>query len=379
MANVKNTPKDALETSAGKHLMDGIEFPDVLKKMKDPTSKDNKPGHPVPSVNAVQQTLGGVAQERDAAYEALEEAKATIETQSDQLERFKRERESGDTVQSMPTDLFVASFLHDRISIFDDESDDLEENDSFASLIKNIEANGQETPILARPHPEIEGRYQIAYGHRRHAACEELGREVKARIKNLTDDEMIKAQNSENQVRAGLSFLEEGLLFLNLLKEKEYNHAKIARVTGSSQTKVAKALSIIQKLPNEEILREIGKAKDIGRPRWNKLSKLCEQNEAVKEALAKLVETDTFKSVPTGKPRFEVFMTTAMEAAALTPADVKAKPGDTVFGNNEMTLRKTRKSVVFEISKEEHPALASYFETHGDDVLEFVREKMSMN
>src|SRR5690606_3038745 len=44
---------------------------------------------------------------------------------------------------------------------------------SFEALKLSIEERGQEIPILVREHPDVPGRYQSAYGHRRVRRSEE--------------------------------------------------------------------------------------------------------------------------------------------------------------------------------------------------------------
>ena len=49
-----------------------------------------------------------------------------------------------------------------------------------AQLAASIKAYGQQVPVLLRPHPEAQGRFQIVYGRRRLRALRGLGQPVKA-------------------------------------------------------------------------------------------------------------------------------------------------------------------------------------------------------
>ena len=80
-----------------------------------------------------------------------------------------------------------------------------------SDFIDAIRITGQQVPILVRPHPEIEGRYQIAYGHRRARAARELGRPVRAVVRQMSDAELVVAQGQENSARRDLSFIERAL------------------------------------------------------------------------------------------------------------------------------------------------------------------------
>ena len=54
--------------------------------------------------------------------------------------------------------LIDASFVRDRLE---------EDPKEFAELLEAIRDRGQDTPILVRPHPQIQGRYMVVFGHRR--------------------------------------------------------------------------------------------------------------------------------------------------------------------------------------------------------------------
>src|SRR6218665_3697961 len=62
-------------------------------------------------------------------------------------------------IHELDTSLIDDSFVRDRLGEIE-----LSEDDPF---VQSIADNGQEVPILVRPHPKVKGRYQVAYGHRR--------------------------------------------------------------------------------------------------------------------------------------------------------------------------------------------------------------------
>ena len=97
-------------------------------------------------------------------------------------------------------------------SPFPDRLTDAASEEAILTLRQSIEERGQEIPILVRPHPEIEGRYQIAYGHRRFKAISGIaGKLVRAVVRKLTDAELVQAQGVENSDRQDLSFIERVL------------------------------------------------------------------------------------------------------------------------------------------------------------------------
>uniref|UniRef100_UPI001D0E2864 ParB/RepB/Spo0J family partition protein n=1 Tax=Klebsiella pneumoniae TaxID=573 RepID=UPI001D0E2864 len=76
-------------------------------------------------------------------------------------------------------------------------------------------------PILVRPHPTIDGRYQVAYGHRRLVAVRQLGFKVKAVIRELSDDQLVVSQGQENNARTNLSYIERAL-FASRLEDRSF-------------------------------------------------------------------------------------------------------------------------------------------------------------
>lgn len=67
---------------------------------------------------------------------------------------------------------------------------------------------GIRNPPLVRPHPEMEGRYQIASGHGRVNAWRTLGHEtIMCRVEDLSDSQMKKEVLIENVNRADLNLI----------------------------------------------------------------------------------------------------------------------------------------------------------------------------
>ncbi len=76
-------------------------------------------------------------------------------------------------------------------------------------LVEAIREQGQQVPILVRPHPDRPGRYQVAFGHRRLRAVAEIGIPVRAVVRDLTDEQLVVAQGQENNERRDLSYIEK--------------------------------------------------------------------------------------------------------------------------------------------------------------------------
>jgi ParB family chromosome partitioning protein len=150
------------------------------------------------------------------------------------------------------------SFIVDRLSP--------ELDPGFASLKAAIATHGQQVPILVRPHPDDPKRYQAAYGHRRLRAARELGRSIKAVVKNLTDVELVVAQGQENSERADLSFIERAL-FASHLEQRGFDRDTMTAALGVDKPELSRLLSVASGVDGKLILA-IGPAPKIGRPRW---------------------------------------------------------------------------------------------------------------
>jgi ParB family transcriptional regulator, chromosome partitioning protein len=106
---------------------------------------------------------------------------------------------SGQVIVELDTALIDPSFVTDRM---------VQNDDAYRALRAAIWADGQHSPILVRPHPDVAGRYQVAFGHRRLRVAQELGRPVRAVVRSLSDEQLVLAQGQESSARADLSFIE---------------------------------------------------------------------------------------------------------------------------------------------------------------------------
>jgi ParB family chromosome partitioning protein len=153
--------------------------------------------------------------------------------------------------------------LQDRL-----EHDEAEE----ARLRESLREHGQQVPVLVRPHPEAEGRYQIVYGRRRALALRDLGRPVQALVRDLDDRELVAAQGQENTARRDLSFIEKAN-FARQMVEAGYDRHLICATLSVDKTQVSRMLSVAERLPLA-LIEAIGAAPGIGRDRWTGLTQV---------------------------------------------------------------------------------------------------------
>ncbi len=147
-----------------------------------------------------------------------------------------------------------------------------EDEDENARLLASLRDHGQQVPVLVRPHPEDEDKFQIVYGRRRVLALRELGHPVKAMIRELDDSALVLAQGQENNFRKDLSFVEKAHFALQMT-DAGYDRKAICDAINVDKTVISRMLSIFDTLP-VDLIRQIGAAPSTGRDRWLEMAKL---------------------------------------------------------------------------------------------------------
>jgi len=200
-----------------------------------------------------------------------------------------------DSIVSLDPSKIDPSPFSDRFETDEEAGEALEE------LKLSIHDEGQKIPVLVRPHPSERDRYQLAYGHRRLLAIQALMTEserpetfkVKAYVRKLSDAELIKEQSLENGVRENLTFAEM-VLWAEQLRQAGLKQREMQPVLGQVQTVISNMRKIADSIPHD-IIRAIGRARNVGRPTWLDLAKQFETPGAEKR-VRKLVETDEFRT-----------------------------------------------------------------------------------
>ncbi|OYU37755.1 MAG: plasmid partitioning protein RepB [Pseudorhodobacter sp. PARRP1] len=169
------------------------------------------------------------------------------------------------SVIELDPDLIEAGGLQDRL-----ESDAVDDS----ALARSIGEYGQQVPVLVRPHPDHEGRFQIVYGRRRVLAMRALGQPVKALVRDLDDRALVLAQGQENTARRDLSFIEKAN-FARQLQEAGYDRKVICDALSVDKTLASRMLSVAGRL-SPALIEAIGAAPSVGRDRWLALADLVE-------------------------------------------------------------------------------------------------------
>lgn len=235
---------------------------------------------------------------------AMRGASKSMKVSIDSLAENSKRLLEGETIVEVDPGLIDASFVNDRLS-----GDDAE----FEALKASIAEQGQDTPVLLRPHPDDAARYMVVFGHRRVRAARALGRTVRAVVKQMDDVAHVLAQGQENSARADLSFIEKAMFAQNL-----HDHGQdkeiIQRALTVDHTLLSRMLSVAATVP-EAVVAAIGPAKQIGRDRWEDFKKLMTDpaNQSIALRVLRGGDLETLDS----DTRFEIVHSKVKEAGAL--------------------------------------------------------------
>jgi ParB family transcriptional regulator, chromosome partitioning protein len=217
--------------------------------------------------------LGIARKDRDPATKLTANIGNALREQSDRLSRaeeIERRLAEGHSVIELDPTLIDPSFVRDRMV------GDIE------GLRSSIREQGQQVPILVRPHPDRSSRYQVAFGHRRLRAVSELGLPVRAVVREMTDEQLVVAQGQENNEREDLTFIEKARFAHHL--NKQFSRETVISALSIDKSNLSKMLLLVDALP-VELIEAIGAAPGVGRPSWQQLAELIEKRSSVKDVV----------------------------------------------------------------------------------------------
>jgi ParB family chromosome partitioning protein len=209
-------------------------------------------------VTSVRPIAGFVAPAvRSAPVGGITKTLGNITQKFERAQDIEKQLAQGQTIVELDPALVDGSFIRDRLSI---------DPAGLAELVSQIRDHGQQVPILVRPHPETNGRYQVAYGHRRLAAVRELRIRVRAVIRDLSDDQLVVSQGQENNARTNLSYIERAL-FAVRLEDRSFSREVIMAALNVDKAALSKMISVVREIPIG-LIEAIGAAPEVGRRRW---------------------------------------------------------------------------------------------------------------
>ncbi len=242
--------------------------------------------------------------------------------------------------------------------------------EDVADLRESIEVNGQTVPILVRRDPNKTDHYLLVYGRRRLEAIRHSDKvqKVRALVASMDDDSAVRAQISENMARRDLSFIEKALFARELIDSGFGNQNQVAEVLTVTKSAISMALAIVDAV-GTDLVRAIGPAHGIGRPRWEELGKALDAPGADPDrliALADAVHTKASIAATEGRPEapqdtslaaFEAVMKAATEALPRptpTRSDAPARPRPrplTLGGKKGGSVKRTSKGLQIDLAE----------------------------
>ncbi|MCP8895193.1 plasmid partitioning protein RepB [Shinella daejeonensis] len=337
----------------------------VLSSLMDP-SKDRLTAVNPPSPEASSQraplTYKGIG-----ALGAVTRSIDALAARADAAREIEARLTAGEAVIELEPSQIEESFISDRLVHSDEQ---------FQELVEAIRVRGQDSPILVRPHPEKEGVYQIAFGHRRAKAAQLLGIPVRAVVKKLSDRDHVIAQGQENSARADLSFLERAT-FAGELEARGFDRETIMAALSADKTTVSKMLSVVNRIPGS-VMTALGPALSIGRDRWHELSIRFDDDESEERALLFLARERI-----QGKSPDERFGLLSSHLARGTAAPVEKQPAPASewqgpSGAIRASIKDTGRNYTIALKAAEASAFGAYITRNLDRLYEaFETEQQS--
>jgi len=275
----------------------------------------------------------------------------------DRMEDEKRQLQealaTGSSVVELDPGLVDASIVRDRLSEPDDAG--------FEAFKQSIADRGQEVPILVRPHPTTDGRYQVAYGHRRLRAVHALGRKVRAVVRAMSDTDLVIAQGIENSQRRDLSYIERAL-FAARLEDRGFERSVIIDALATDKGELSKLISVARSIP-EMMIEAIGPAPKAGRRRWQALADALRDIQARRAADRASKDPDLMK-VDTDI-RFLRILSAASSNGHSRPTVTNWKSAS---GRAVAIITKSNKAINFAFDPRTEPEFADFVASQLDDL-----------
>jgi len=297
--------------------------------------------------------------------------------------RSARDAVDGHSIWELDPDHISDGRLKDRL----DPSD-------VADLRDAIETNGQTVPILVRRHPKDATRYLLVYGRRRLEAIRISDKldKVRAIVANIDDDAAVRAQISENMARRDLSFIEKALFAQELIDNDFGTQSQVAEVLTVTKSSISMALAIVQTV-GVDLIRSIGAAHGVGRPRWDALGKAIEDRRVDPLRLVRIADdihaqaevaivTENQPPEPSqvSVAAFNAVFQAADQAATASSHSAAPAPSHGSATRRSLTLAGTRSGTVNRTTKGisinlDNSAFADWVESEAQDLIEDLHQR----
>ncbi len=259
-----------------------------------------RPSRPSGALSAISRSLDGLSEKAKRA------------------EDIEQKLVQGLVVVEIDPSLVDASIVPDRMEL------SAEQNEEFRETIRE---SGQQSPILVRPKPDAEGRYEVAFGHRRLRAARELGIKVRAVVKKLSDHELVVAQGQENSSRTDLTFIERAR-FAARLEERGFSRDVIMSALSVDKGALSRLVALATRLP-ASLVEAIGPAPGFGRVRWVELAELLAVAGGLEKA-NRHIEAPEFKLLHSDQRFLCLYNSLRAKAGPRQPEAILSPDGQTI-------------------------------------------------
>lgn len=278
----------------------------------------------------------------------------------------------------------------DPSSIVDDRPADRLDPTDVLDLRDAIDANGQTVPILVRRMPGDSDRYHLVYGRRRLEAIRQSDKvsKVRALVANLDDASALRAQISENMARRDLSYIEKALFAHDLVASGFGTQSHVAEVLTVTKSAISMAIAIVD-MVGADLVRAIGPAHGIGRPRWEALGRAIEDHGLDRDTLARRAEDAHVQAevalvveetVPTEDASVRAFEAVAASLPAKPAPSKPPAPGRAsanarplkISGKRGGTVKRTANGLAIEVTRGD---FADWLETHAADIIQDLHDR----
>jgi ParB family chromosome partitioning protein len=131
--------------------------------------------------------------------------------------------------------------------------------EALNELAASIREKGIIQPLIVRPDPGAEGRYQIVAGERRWRAAQLAQlHEVPVLIRELDDTEVLEIAIIENIQRADLNPVEEASAYQQLMDRFGHTQEKLAEALGKSRSHIANLMRLLTLPPSVQAMLRDG-------------------------------------------------------------------------------------------------------------------------
>ncbi len=140
---------------------------------------------------------------------------------------------------------------------------------------------------------------------------------MQAIVRDLTDMQLVLAQGKENTERRDLSFIERAFFARNLV-ERGFERGLVQDALSLDKAEMSRFLQVASAVP-APIVRAIGPAPKIGRPRWVRLAELL-KSESARQAASDEVRLDAFKAADSNARFNRIFESLLKQKPVAVPA-----------------------------------------------------------